>query len=118
MESGNHSVCTSASIDERGTKAVKDDIQAFLDKQGATILHVDMGVLDAGHAAGTPLPNVGGVTPEQLVELLGVISGHELAGAVITNTAPGLDSRGITEHAAAAGLLAAIGGHLLDEVRP
>ena len=91
VESGNHSVCTSTSIDDRGMEAVKDEIQAFLDKQGATILHIDMGVLDAGHAAGTPLPNVGGVTPEQLVELLGVTSGHELAGVAITNTAPGLD---------------------------
>ena len=118
VESGNHSIRTSTSIDDRGVETVKDEIQAFLDKHSATILHIDMGVLDTGHAAGTPIVNVGGLTPEQLVELLGAISGHELAGVVITNTAPGLDARGITEHAAAAGLLAAIGGHLLDEVRP
>ena len=118
VESENHSIHTSKSIDDGGVETVKDEIQAFLDKQGATILHIDMGVLDTGHAAGTPIVNVGGLTPEQLVDLLGAISGHELAGVVITNTAPGLDARGITEHAAAAGLLAAIGGHLLDEVRP
>lgn len=117
VESGNHSIRTSTSIDDRGVETAKDEIRSFLDKQGATTLHIDMGVLDTGHAAGTPIVNIGGLTPEQFVELLGAVSGHELAGVVITNTAPGLDARGITEHAAAAGLLAAIGGHLHEEMR-
>ena len=77
-----------------------------------------MGVLDTGHAAGTSKVNVGGLTPEQLVELIGEIGRRELAGVVITNTASGLDHRGITEHAAAAGLLAAIRRYLFDEVPP
>ena len=118
IETRNHSVRTATSIDDRGMDVSKNDIHAFLEAQGATILHIDMGVLDAGHAAGTPIVNVGGLAPEQLVDLLGATCGHELAGIVITNTAPELDSRGITEHAAAAGLLGAIGAHLFDEVRP
>ncbi len=118
VKSGDHSILTSTSIDDRGMGTANDEIHAFLEKQGAAILHIDMGVLDTGHAAGTPIVNVGGLTPEQLLELLGAISGSELTGVVITNTAPGLDARGITEHAAAAGLLAAIGGYLFDEVPP
>ena len=117
IETGNHAVRTATSIDDRGPGALKDEIRSFVERHDVAVLHIDMGVLDTGHAAGTPIVNVGGLTPEQLVELLGAIAGHELGGVVITNTAPGLDLRGITEHAAAAGLLAAIGGHLFDEVR-
>ena len=117
IEAGNHAVRTAATVDDLGPVALKDEIRSFVEKQDVTVLHIDMGVLDTGHAAGTPIVNVGGLTPEQLVEPLDAIGGHELGGVVITNTAPGLDLRGITEHAAAAGLLAAIGGHLFDEVQ-
>ena len=118
VEAGNHSIQTATNIDDRGIETVKEEIREFLEKQSVATLHIDMGVLDTGHAAGTSKVNVGGLTPEQLVELLGEIGRRELAGVVITNTAPGLDHRGITEHAAAAGLLAAVGGHLFDEVPP
>ena len=118
VEAGNHTVRTARSIEDRGVQAVGDEIREFLERHDAAVLHIDMGVLDTGHAAGTPIVNVGGLTPEQLVALLGAAGGCNFAGIVATNTAPGLDFRGITEHAAAAGLLAAVGGHLFDEVPP
>ncbi|MBT6275876.1 MAG: hypothetical protein HOI95_17295 [Chromatiales bacterium] len=78
---------------------------------------IDLEVVDSGHAAGTPAINVGGLTPEQLVDLLFEIDfSHSLCAVAVTNVAPKLDARGLTELAATEALLAVIGSHLFDKV--
>jgi len=96
-----------------------ETIHRFVGAQRSLACCIDLEVLDSGHAAGTPGVNVGGMTPEQLVDLLAAIDmTQSLSGIAITNVAPKLDARGLTELAAAEALLSALRGLLFDEVAP
>ena len=92
-------------------------INSFIRQNGSCVCCIDLEVVDSGHAAGVPLINVGGPTPEQLIELLSEIEvSKSLAGVAITNVAPKLDARGLTELAAAEALLALLDSQLFSEV--
>ena len=92
-------------------------INRFVGDHQSLVFCIDLEVIDAGYAAGTPAANVGGLTPEQLIDLLNEIDHpHKIAGVALTNVAPKLDMRGLTELAAAEALLAVLDGHVFEEV--
>jgi agmatinase len=94
-----------------------ESINRFVGEQQSLVCCIDLEVLDSGHAAGTPGVNVGGITPEQLSELLAAIDfAKSLSGIAITNVAPKLDARGLTELAAAEALFSSLRGFLFDDV--
>ncbi len=91
----------------------------FLRTHERVVCLIDAGVLDTGHAAGTPGLNVGGLTPEQLPAILAAAPmRRRLAGAAVINAAPGRDARAITEQSLAAALLALLEPWLFDAVPP
>ncbi len=101
--------------DSRATAV--DAINRFIGDHQSLMFCLDLEVIDAGYAAGTPAVNVGGLTPEQLLDLLRQIDQpRELAGVVVTNVAPNLDARGLTELAATEALVALLDHHLFEEV--
>lgn len=92
-------------------------INDFIGKHRALVCCIDLEVVDSGHAAGTPSVNVGGLTPEQLIALLAEIDiAGTLVGVAVTNVAPRLDARGLSELAATEALLAILGSRLFDKV--
>lgn len=94
-----------------------ETINRFIGAHQSVVFCLDLEVIDAGYAAGTPAVNVGGLTPEQLVDLLNEIDRPAaLAGVAVTNVAPHLDARGLTELAATEALLAVLDRHLFEEV--
>lgn len=97
--------------------AALETINRFIGDHQSLFISIDLEVIDAGYAAGTPAVNVGGLTPEQLVDLLVEIDHpHTITGVAVTNVAPKLDARGLTELAAAEALLAVLDRHLFEEV--
>lgn len=94
-----------------------ETINHFIKQNESLVCCVDLEVVDSGHAAGTPSVNVGGLTPEQLIDLLSEIDiSRSLAGVAVTNVAPKLDARGLTELAATEALLALLDSHLFNEI--
>ena len=96
-----------------------ETIEGFIRRHRSLVCCVDLEVVDAGHAAGTPSINVGGLKPEQLIDLLSALDlSDSLAGVAITNVAPKLDARGLTELAATEALLALLDSKIFHEVTP
>jgi len=94
-----------------------ETIDLFIEQNESCLCCVDLEVVDSGHAAGTPSVNVGGLTPEQLIDILSEIDiSGSLAGVAVTNVAPKLDARGLTELAATEVLLALLDCHLFNEI--
>ena len=111
-------VISADALHETRPQAV-EKINSFIAKNEPCVCGVDLEVVDSGHAAGTPSVNVGGATPEQLIDLLSEIDiSAPLAGIAITNVAPKLDARGLTELAAAKALLALLDNQLFTEAAP
>ena len=102
-----------------GSSAAASQVRDFVAQYERIICVIDLEVIDAGHAAGTPGITVGGLTPEQLIDLVKEARfGTKLAGIAVTNVAPDLDRRGHTEQVAALALHAALGEFLEEEFRP
>ncbi|MFT5449181.1 MAG: arginase family enzyme [Gammaproteobacteria bacterium] len=92
-------------------------INDFLGKHQSLVCCIDLECIDSGHAAGTPSVNVGGLTPEQLIALVTQIDlAHALVALAVTNVAPELDARGLTELTAAEAMMAALDSRLFDKV--
>lgn len=78
---------------------------------------LDAAVIDGGHAAGTPEPVMGGLSPSELERIARTLgAAGAIAGVAVVNVAPSLDPRGHTEHAMGRALLALLAPHLVDEV--
>lgn len=111
--------CISADALHEAPLRALETINAFIANNGSCVCCVDLEVVDSGHAAGTPSINVGGPAPEQLIELLSETNlSRSLAGLAITNVAPKLDARGLTELAAAEALAALLDDRLFAEAAP
>ena len=92
-------------------------INDFLGKHQSLVCCIDLECIDSGHAAGTPSINVGGLTAEQLIAVLAQSDlADALVGLAVTNVAPELDARGLTELTAAEAMLAALDSRLFDKV--
>jgi agmatinase len=94
-----------------------EKIQSFTRGHRSWVCCIDLEVIDSGHAAGTPAVNVGGLTPEQLIALISAIEqSSSVSGVALTNVAPTLDARGLTELAAAEALMALLDHRLFEEL--
>ncbi|MBY8975189.1 agmatinase [Rhodobacteraceae bacterium NNCM2] len=63
---------------------------------GRTYLTVDIDGLDPSHCPGTPVPEIGGITPRDAQVIIRSLQGVDLIGADICEVAPCYDPTGIT----------------------
>ena len=102
-----------------GTIGTSELLLAFLKEQKRVFWHIDVSAVDTGHAAGTPTINIGGLDPEQILDILDQVSVHtRFAGCALTNVAPVFDKRGLSEYFAAEALSRVIAPVLWDRVEP
>jgi agmatinase len=115
-----NNTCVSADqIHEMGAVEASELLLAFLKEQKRVFWRIDVSAVDTGHAAGTPTINIGGLDPEQILDILDLISVHSrFAGCALTNVAPVFDKRGLSEYFAAEALSRVIAPVLWDRVEP
>ena len=110
-------VVTADQAHDAGIACAVDAIGAFLAEYEAIYCLVDMAVLDTGHAAGTADANTGGLTPEQLVDVVAKVKvSARLAGVALVNVLPLRDLRAQTEFVAAQVLTAVLAPYLFADV--
>jgi len=68
---------------------------------GPTYVTVDIDGLDPSHCPGTPVPEIGGLTPRDAQVILRALQGVDVVGADISEVAPCYDPTGITSVVAA-----------------
>ncbi|MFT5172421.1 MAG: arginase family enzyme [Gammaproteobacteria bacterium] len=113
-ESG--TVISADQLHDEGVDGAVAAIAAFVAGYQSIYCLVDMAVLDTGHAAGTPDANIGGLSPQQLVDVVAKLNlSARLAGVAVTNVAPGLDLRAQTEFVAAQVLTTLLSHYLFAE---
>jgi guanidinopropionase len=82
-------------------------IQALIEKarsvvgDGPTYLSFDIDSVDPGFAPGTGTPEVGGLTPREVLELLRGLKGINFVGGDVVEVAPQYDATTNTAHVAA-----------------
>ena len=103
-------------LHDEGVDGTVAAIAAFVAGYQSIYCLVDMAVLDTGHAAGTPDANIGGLSPQQLADVVAKLNlSARLAGVAVTNVAPGLDLRAQTEFVAAQVLTRLLSHYLFAE---
>jgi len=114
-QSADATIIGAGQIYESGVESAVVTLEAFLRNQQAVFWHIDAAVIDSGHAAGTPNLNIGGLSPEQLIAILeGVAEESRVVGCVVTNVAPTLDKRGLSEFVAAEALVRILSPRLVS----
>lgn len=83
-----------------GIPAIIDKARAIVG-DGPTYLSFDIDSVDPGFAPGTGTPEVGGLTPREVLELLRGFKGLDIVGADVVEVAPQYDSTTNTAHIAA-----------------
>lgn len=81
--------------EEMGRAAVVDEVQKVL-AGGPVYATIDIDGLDPSHCPGTPVPEIGGITPRDAQILVRALSGMDVIGADISEVAPCYDPAGIT----------------------
>jgi len=115
-QSADATIISAGQIYESGVESAVDTLEAFLRDQDAVFWHIDAAVIDSGHAAGTPNLNIGGLSPEQLIAILEAVAEQSrVVGCVVTNVAPTLDKRGLSEFVAAEALVRVLSPPLLQQ---
>ncbi|MCP4789643.1 MAG: hypothetical protein GY881_05355 [Gammaproteobacteria bacterium] len=118
-EQHNHTCVSADQIHEIGTIGTSELLLAFLKEQKRVFWHIDVSAVDTGHAAGTPTLNIGGLDPNQILDILDHVSENtRIAGCALTNVAPVFDRRGLSEYFAAEVLSRVIAPVLWDRVDP
>lgn len=93
-------VITFDDYEEMGRAAAGQRIAEVLGT-GRTYVTVDIDGLDPSHCPGTPVPEIGGLTPRDVQVLLRGLRGVDVIGADICEVAPCYDPTGITQVTAA-----------------
>jgi agmatinase len=83
-----------------GIGAVIEKARAIVG-DGPTYISFDVDSLDPGFAPGTGTPEVGGLQPREVLELLRGLVGIEVVGGDVVEVAPQYDTTSNTAHAAA-----------------
>ncbi|MEM9045301.1 MAG: agmatinase [Pseudomonadota bacterium] len=81
--------------EEMGRAAVIAKMQEVL-CDGPAYLTLDIDGLDPSHCPGTPVPEIGGITPRDAQMIIRALAGVDLIGADICEVAPCYDPTGIT----------------------
>lgn len=93
-------VITYDDFEEMGRAAVSQRIAEVLGT-GRTYVTIDIDGLDPSYCPGTPVPEIGGLTPRDVQVLLRGLRGVDVIGADICEVAPCYDPTGITQVTAA-----------------
>lgn len=83
--------------------SVREPLTALLPRLSGypVYLSIDIDVVDPAYAAGTGVPEPGGITSQELLDSIGLLKGQNVVGADLVEVAPAYDATGQT------GLLAA-----------
>lgn len=100
IEHGGLNVFTAKDIAERGAKEVARKVRGVLSGCEAIHVSVDIDCLDPGYAPGTGIPDAGGLSPRELLTVLGSLEGLPLVGLDVVEVAPPLDPSEATVFAA------------------
>ena len=94
-------VITYEDYEEMGRAAAIRSINEVIGT-GTTYVSIDIDGLDPSHCPGTPVPEIGGITPRDMQVILRSLQGTDVIGADISEIAPCYDNAsGITSIAAA-----------------
>jgi agmatinase len=105
QEHGSH-VYTVDDVRERGAVDVAREALKFAsDGCDAIYLTIDMDSVGAAYAPGTHSPTLIGLTPEQLLSMVDVLSGGPVGGFDFVEVSPGFDPSGATQRLATVAIL-------------
>lgn len=93
-------IITFDEYEEMGRAAAIDKIQSVLGT-GRTYMTIDIDGLDPAFCPGTPVPEIGGITPRDCQVIIRALQGVDVVGADISEVAPCYDPTGITSITAA-----------------
>ena len=93
-------VITFEDFEEMGRARVVEKIRETLGT-GRTYLSIDIDGLDPSYCPGTPVPEIGGLTPRDMQVIIRALDRVDLIGADISEVAPCYDPTGITTVTAA-----------------
>jgi agmatinase len=91
VENGGLHVYTAADVAERGIRKVADSVHNILNDCDAIHISLDIDCLDPSSAAGTGIPEFGGLTSRDVLTLLKTMQGLPLVGLDVVEIAPPLD---------------------------
>jgi len=93
-------VITYDDYEEMGRATAIETIKKTLGN-GPTYITIDIDGLDPSFCPGTPVPEIGGITPRDMQVILRALTGLDIVGADISEVAPCYDPTGITSVTAA-----------------
>lgn len=93
-------IITFDDYEEMGRAAAIELIRTVIGK-GRTYMTIDIDGLDPAFCPGTPVPEIGGITPRDTQVIIRALQGVDLIGADISEVAPCYDPSGITSITAA-----------------
>lgn len=93
-------IITFDEYEEMGRAAAIEKIRSVLGT-GRTYMTIDIDGLDPAFCPGTPVPEIGGITPRDCQVIIRALQGIDLVGADISEVAPCYDPTGITSITAA-----------------
>lgn len=99
-EEAGFTILTFDAYEEMGRAAAIDTIRKTLGT-GRTYVTVDIDGLDPSFCPGTPVPEIGGITPRDAQVMIRALEGVDVIGADICEVAPCYDPTGITAVTAA-----------------
>lgn len=83
-------------------ESVREALKGLSKKIANTILIIDVSVIDIGYAAGSDNPNIGGLTPNVVTEIIDeILINQKIGGVAFLNLRPEKDYRGHSEIIAA-----------------
>jgi len=91
IENGGVHVYTAADVAERGIKNVADSVRNILNDCDAIHISLDIDCLDPSVAPGTGIPEFGGLTSRDVLNLIKSMQGLPLVGLDVVEIAPPLD---------------------------
>ncbi len=111
-------VLSASVVHERGVaEVVKEAMETAADTTDGIYLTIDIDVVDGSESPGTGAPVYTGISAVEFLEMMDVLSGHDIIGAVdICEVSPPLDYEGRTTHLAASGLLGLLTPRIFDKM--
>ena len=100
IENGGLSVYSAAMIAERGMRSVASSVYSKLSGCDAVHISLDIDCLDPAFAPGTGIPDSGGLTAREVINLIKSMQGLPLAGLDVVEVAPLIDPSEATVFAA------------------
>src|SRR5215208_5129651 len=100
IENGGLNVYTAALIAERGMKSVASSVYSKLSRCDAVHISLDIDCLDPAFAPGTGIPEAGGLSSREVINLIKSTQGLPLVGLDVVEVSPPIDPSEATVFAA------------------